>query len=210
LFGAVSKYKLSANGMESILVNTKPGDMKAVFKQYTGVDVTDEELETLLASKNYKEADYMKVASSNNLAHNIVNILNSRTCFGFTTGGHTGEEVLLASYHPQGDALKGHVKNTDVNQYLQKVTGLTTSLQELSDRIFAKHGRVFAGMNYSIDKKDPDFPVLRVKKGKNTLEVKAFSSVAQLNGKSFDIGSVAVYIDKNDTFYLPAALAEKL
>jgi alkaline phosphatase len=184
--------------------------MKAVFKQYTDIDITDEELETLLASKNYKEADYMKVGTSNNLAHNIVNILNSRTCFGFTTGGHTGEEVLLAAYHPQGDVLKGHVKNTDVNEYLQKVTGLETSLQELSDRIFAKHEQVFAGMKYSIDKKDPDFPILRVKKGKNTLEIKAFSSVAQLNGKPFDIGSVVVYIDKNDTFYLPAALAEKL
>ncbi|WP_352420989.1 alkaline phosphatase [Proteiniphilum sp.] len=210
LFGTVSNYRLSANGLESILVDTKPEDIKAVFKEYTDIDITDEELETLLASKNYKEADYMKVATSNNLAHNIVNILNSRTCFGFTTGGHTGEEVLLACYHPQGDALRGHVKNTDLNQYLQKVTGLESSLQELSDRIFVKHDQVFAGMNYSIDKKDPDFPVLRVKKGKNTLEVKAFSSVAQLNGKPLEIGSVTVYIDKNDTFYLPAALAGKL
>ncbi|WP_076931967.1 alkaline phosphatase [Proteiniphilum saccharofermentans] len=210
LFGTVSKYQLSANGLESILVNTKPEGIKAVFKQYTDIDITDEELETLLASKNYKEVDYMKVASSNNLAHNIVNILNSRTCFGFTTGGHTGEEVLLASYHPQGDVLKGHVKNTGLNQYLQKVTGLEISLQELSDKIFAKHNEVFAGLKYSIDKKDPDFPVLRVKKGKNNLEVKAFSSVATLNGKPFDIGSVTVYIDKNDTFYLPVALAEKL
>jgi len=210
LFGTVSKYQLSANGLESILVNTKPEGIKAVFNQYTDIDITDEELETLLASKNYKEADYMKVGTSNNLAHNIVNILNSRTCFGFTTGGHTGEEVLLASYHPQGDVLKGHVKNTELNQYLQQVTGLEISLQELSDKIFAKHNEVFAGLQYSIDKKDPDFPVLRVKKGKNSLEVKAFSSVATLNGKPFDIGSVTVYIDKNDTFYLPVALAEKL
>ncbi|MEA4919263.1 alkaline phosphatase [Proteiniphilum sp.] len=210
LFGAVSKYKLSANGLESILVKTKPDEMKAVFKKYTDIDITDEELETLLSSKNYKEADYMKVASSNNLAHNIVNIMNSRTCFGFTTGGHTGEEVLLSSYHPQGDVLKGHIKNTDLNQYLQKVTGLEISLQELSDKIFVKHDQVFTGMSYSIDKKEPDFPILKVKKGKNTLEIKAFSSVAQLNGKPFDIGSVVVYIDKNDTFYLPADLVKKL
>jgi alkaline phosphatase len=65
-------------------------------------------------------------------------------------------------------------------------------------------------MNYSIDKQDPDFPVLKVKKGRNTLEIKAFSSVAKLNGKSFDLGSVIVYIDKNDTFYLPVHLKEKL
>ena len=210
LFGAVSNYKLSANGMEAILSKTKPEDMKAEFKKYTGIDITEEELQTLLSSKNYKEADYMEVANSNNLAHNIVNILNSRTCFGFTTGGHTGEEVLLASYHPEGDVLKGHVKNANVNEYLQKVTGLETSLQELSDRIFVKHADLFSGMNYSIDKSDPDFPVLKVKKGRSSLEVKAFSSVAKLNGKPFDIGSVVVYIDKNDTFYLPTHLVDRL
>ncbi|MFA5650921.1 MAG: alkaline phosphatase [Proteiniphilum sp.] len=210
LFGAVSGYKLSANGMEAILAKTKPEEIKAEFKKYTGIDITDEELQTLLASKNYKEADYMEISNSNNLAHNIVNILNSRTCFGFTTGGHTGEEVLLASYHPGGDVLKGNVKNTGVNEYLQKVTGLDVSLQELSDEIFAKHGDVFTGLDYSIDKSDSDFPVLRVKKGRNSLEIKAFSSVAKRNGEPFDIGSVVVYIDKNDTFYLPRALAEKL
>lgn len=210
LFGAVSKIKLSANGIESVLVNTKPENIKAVFKEYSGIDITEEELQTLLSSKNYKEGDYTKVGTSNNLAHNIVNILNSHNCFGFTTGGHTGEEVVLASYHPQGDLLGGHVTNRDVNQYLQKAAGLETSLQELSDRIFVKHDQVFAGMNFTIDRKNPDAPLLRIKKGKNILEVKAFSSVATLNGKHFDIGSVVVYIDKNDTFYLPSALAEKL
>lgn len=210
LFGAVSKFTLSANGMESILVDTKPEEIKAVFKKYSDIDITDEELETLLSSRNYKEADYMEVANSNNLAHNIVNILNSRTCFGFTTGGHTGEEVLLASYHPEGDILKGHVKNTEVNAYLQQVAGLDYSLVELTDRIFAQHDQVFTGLNYSIDKTDPDFPVLRVKKGRNTLEIKAFSSVIQRNGKPRDIGSVVVYIDKNDTFYLPKNLVELL
>ncbi|MGB4016333.1 alkaline phosphatase [Petrimonas mucosa] len=212
LFGTVSNYKLSANGLEAILVNCKPDQIKAEFKKYTGIDITDEELQTLLSSKNYKESDYTKVGTSNNMAHNIVNIMNSRTCFGFTTGGHTGEETLLASYHPQGDILRGNVHNVEVNAYLQKLLGLDRPLQQLSDEIFARHTDVFTGekIKVTVDKKDPDFPVLTVKKGKNRLEVKAFSSVAKLNGKPFDMGSVAVYIDKNDTFYLPKALAGKL
>lgn len=101
LFGAVSQYKLSANGMEAMLINTKPENMKSEFKKYSGIEITDDELKTLLSSKNYKEGDYTQVGTSDNLAHHIVNILNSHTCFGFTTGGHTGEETLLASYHPQ-------------------------------------------------------------------------------------------------------------
>lgn len=210
LFGAVSRIKLSANGLESMLTDTKPEEIKAIFKQYTDIDITDEELQSLLSSKNYREGDYMKVGTSNNMAHNIVNILNSRSCFGFTTGGHTGEEVLLAAYHPQGDVPKGHLTNVQINHYLQQVSGLTTSLQSLTDRIFVKHIDVFSGMNYTIDKTDPDFPVLVVKKGRDKLEIPAFGSVARKNGKPFDIGSVAVYIDKNNTFYLPQSLREKL
>lgn len=210
LFGSVSEYKLSANGLEAILQDTKPEDIKAEFKKYTNIDLSDEELETLLSSKNYKESNYMEASNSNNMGHNIVQIMNSRTCFGFTTGGHTGEETLLASYHPQGDNLTGNVRNVDVNKYLVEVSGIDLTLQDLSDQLFAKHTDVFANLKYTVDKKDEDFPILTVKKGKNTLEIKAFSSVAKHNGKPFDIGSVVVYIDKNDTFYLPKSLTDKL
>lgn len=208
LFGAVSQYKLSANGIESMLINTEPENFTSEFEKYTGIELTDDELKMLLSSKNYKEGNYMEVTNSNNLVHNITNILNSRTCFGYTTGGHTGEEVLLASYHPQDNVLRGNVRNVDVNKYLQKVAGLKTSLSDLSDILFAKHTEVFADMTFSIDKKDSVFPMLTVKKGKNTLKIKAHTSVAEFNGKPYDIGSVVVYIDKNDTFYLPKSLRE--
>jgi len=210
LFGTVSKFKKSTSELESILSNAKPEEIKSLFKKYTDVDISDEELQWLLSSKNYKERDYTQVGTSNNLAHYIAKILNSRTCFGFTTGSHTGEEVLLASYHPEGDILKGNVTNREVNEYLQKVAGLEMSLLDMTDNIFAKHQQVFEGMTFSIDKKQPDFPVLHVKKGKNRLEIKAFSSIAKLNGKEFELGSVVVYIDKNDTFYLPVQLRDKL
>src|SRR5690554_5742973 len=111
LFETVSGIKLSANGLESILIKTDPANIKNVFRDYTGIDITDEELQTLLSSRNYQEGDYTKVGTSNNMAHNILNILNSRMCFGYTTGGHTGEEVLLSAYHPQGDTPKGHLTN---------------------------------------------------------------------------------------------------
>lgn len=210
LFETVSGIKISANGLESILVKTHPDNIKSEFLKYTGIEITDDELKTLLSSKNYHESDYMKVGTSNNMARNIVNILNSNMCFGFTTGGHTGEEVLLSAYHPQGDVPRGHIMNWQVNEYLQQAIGLETSLQGLSDEVFAKHTDVFSGENVTIDNSDPKFPVLKVKKGRNTLEVKAFTSVAKLNGNPFDIGSVVVYIDKNDTFYLPKHLANKL
>ena len=210
LFGAVSKCKLTAAGIESILIDTKPENMKEVFKKQTDIDITDEEVKILTSSKNYKVGDYTEVINSISLRNNIVNILNSRMCFGFTTGGHTGEEVLLAAYHPEGTLPMGHLKNTDINDYLFKVSGLKTPLPEMTQRLFSKHSDVFAGMNYSIEDKESDIPVLIVKHKKNTLRIPAFSSVGTLNGKQFDLGSITVYIDKNDTFYLPKDIINKL
>lgn len=210
LFGPVSKFTLTSSGIEEKLLNVKPENMRAEFKKHTDIELTDKELDLLLSSKNYKEGDYTQVANSPSFRNNIISVMNDRMCFGFTTGSHSGEEVLLASYHPDGQQLSGHVKNTEVNDYLFKASGLKTPLSEVTQNIFAKHTDVFSGMNYSIEDKDGKFPVLVVKKKKTTLRIPASSSVGYLNGKPFDIGSVTVYVDKNDTFYLPKNMADKL
>ena len=209
LFGTVSKIKRTAEGLEKILLNTKPENIKEVFMQYTGIEITNDELKTLAGSKNYKAEDYTQVSNSNNMTHNITVMLNERMPFGFTTGGHTGEEVFLAVYHPQGDVLKGNVRNTDVHQYLYKVAGLEKPMNQLTSEIFAKHTDVFNGLKYSIVQ-GKDFPKLVVKNKRKTLEIPAYSSVASLNGIPFSLGSVVVYVDKNNTFYLPKNLLEKV
>lgn len=209
LFGQLSKIKHTAEGLEKILLQTKPEDIKDIFEKNTGIELSNEELKMLQSSKNYKVEDYTKAASANNLTHNISVILNSKMPFGFTTGGHTGEEVFLAVYHPQGDILKGNVRNTEVHNYLYAVTGLEKSMQQLTGEIYAKHTDVFNGFKYSIEG-DEKFPKLVVENKRKKMEINAFTSVAYLNGKPFDLGSVVVYIDKNNTFYLPKNLVNKI
>jgi alkaline phosphatase len=210
LFGPVSKFTLTSSGIEEKLLKTKPENMKEEFKKYTDIELTDKELELFFSSKNYKEGDYTQVANSPSFRNNIISVMNDRMDFGFSTGSHSGEEVLLAAYHPDGHVPMGHVKNTEINDYLFKASGLKTSLPEVTKNIFAKHTDVFSGMNYTIEDKDTKFPVLVVKKGKSTLRIPSSTSVGYINGKQFDIGSVTVYVDKNDTFYLPKNVANKL
>jgi alkaline phosphatase len=165
-------------------------------------------MNTLLRSKNYKIGDYTQVSNKQNMQYNIVQIMNDRTCFGFTSGSHTGEEVFLAAYHPKGDIPTGALTNIEINNYLCKVSGLENVLPDLTKRIFSKHTDVLSGLEYAIDTKD-EFPVLTVKKGNNILSVKAFDSVATINGTPLDLGSVTVYIDKNETFYLPSDILKR-
>ncbi|MFV0392199.1 MAG: alkaline phosphatase [Paludibacteraceae bacterium] len=208
LFGAVSKYKRTAGGLEKILMKTKPENFKAVFKQYTDIDITDDEFKKLLGAKNYQAVDYTKASEARNMGHYIAEIYTDRTGFGFTTGGHTGEDVFLAVYHPQGDVLKGNVRNYELHNYLYQVSGLSVPMKTHTYNTFAKHTDVFAGMKYSIVEQDKSYKLV-VQSKRQILEIPAFSSVATFNSKSIDLGSVAVYVDKNNTFYLPGNLKER-
>lgn len=209
VFAAVSKYKKTAKGLERILLKTKPEDIRTVFKEYTNIDLTDDELKLLFSSKNYEVADYTEVGSSVNMVSSIAKIMTSRTYFDFISGNHTGEDVFLAAYHPDGDIPMGLNTNIEINQYLCDIVGLQSTLAEHTGQLFAKHTDVFAGYNYSIGTSG-DETVLTVKKGKKTLTIPAFKSVAYLDGKPFDLDIATVYIDRNNTFYLPKELAFKL
>ena len=210
LFENVSKYKRTAEGLEKILLGKRPEDIKPVIKEYTEIDITDEEFKLLLSSRNYRPENYTKVSDGPNMNATLNAIMNKRTWFGFTTGGHTGEEVFLAAYHPLGNIPIGMNTNMDINHYLADVLGLSKRLPELTSEVFAKHTTVFASYDVTIDKSNAAMPTLIVRKGNKTLEIPAFKSVAYLDKQAFDIGSVTVYIDRNDTFYLSKSLADKL
>jgi glucosamine-6-phosphate deaminase len=208
--GLVKKNPISQKDVDIIkdlLLKVKPDSIRSVFKQYTDIELTEDEYKLLLVSKNYHESDYMKVGNSVNMVSSIVSIMNSRTHFGFTTGGHTGEEVFLAVYHPKGDIPAGMNTNIKLHQYMYKVSGLKTPMETHTKKIFAKHCDVFSGLDYSIDKSG-DFPVLVVNKNSRSLKIPAFKSVVYVDDKPVYLNSVTVYIDKNDTFYLPEKLRE--
>ena len=209
LFGTVSKYKKTAEGLEKILLEVKPDDIKATVKQYTEIEITEEEYLKLLNARNYPAEGYTKTEVTQDMQATLVEIMNQRTYFGFTTGGHTGEEVFLAAYHPRHNIPFGVNTNIEINHYLQDILGLQTKLPELTRSIFAKHTEIFKGYQITIDKSNSEqHPVLVVVSGGKKLEIPAFKSVAYLNGEPLEVGSVVVYISDNETFYLPAALSE--
>lgn len=211
LFANVSLYKKTSVGIEDMLKKAQPTEFKSIFKEYLGIDITDEELENLISSKDYMSGNYMEVSNGKNILSTIIEIMNSRTCFGFTTGGHTGEEVFLAAYHPDGaeNLPIGMNTNTEMNKYLFDLLGLNEPLPDMTAKIFARHQDVFKGLEYTINDNGV-YPSLTVKRGKDKLTLDAFKSVAYLNNEAFDLRSVVVYIDKNKTFYLPSELIGKL
>ncbi|MCL1934591.1 MAG: alkaline phosphatase [Candidatus Azobacteroides sp.] len=211
LFGAVSKFKTSANKLVDILRNTEPADLQGVFDQLTGIALSDSDYTQILQCNDYKlstlSAEERKKDSF--LAKTVNGILDKNTCFGFTTNGHTGEEVFLAIYDPTPNRLTGHHTNIELNRYLRQTMGLKDSLESLTSTYFAKHTDVFANYAYTISINDK-IPVLKITNKKNTLEIQPNTNIVKRNGKDIELNTVVVYVDKNNTFYLPRSLRDLL
>lgn len=146
----ISKVRRTASGLEKILLKARPEQIRPLFREYTGIELTDDELALLRSSRNYTEADYMKVANSVNMVSSIARIVTSRTHFGFLSGSHTAEDVFLAAYHPEGRPPVGRNTNTEIHAYMADLLGLERPLAELTGELFAPHTEVFRGAKCSI------------------------------------------------------------
>jgi alkaline phosphatase len=224
LFKNVSQYKTSVQGLIKVLHRTSPDSIRNVMLDLTGITLSDDQYRELLKCGDYKlssltDEQRMKGTS---LSQKVGNILVENTCFGYTTHGHTGEEVFLAVYDPTPNRLTGHHTNIELNHYLRRSLHLPQTLETLTDEHFAKHTDVFAAYKFEIDEKkiedtteiysrykDNMFDVtLSVINGSNKLTVKPYTNIVNLNGKDIKLNSVTVYVDKNKTFYLPRSLAK--
>ncbi|MDR2682634.1 MAG: alkaline phosphatase [Dysgonamonadaceae bacterium] len=209
IWGPVTQFKTSAEGLINVLKNTDASHLKAVTYDLTGIDLSDSEYQQLLQCSDYNRSslsDEERMKGSK-LTQIITGIIQTHHCFGFTTYGHTGEEVFLAVYDPRHTPLTGHHTNVELNHYLRQALGVE-NLEALTDTYFAKHSDVFKGYSYAIAAKDA--PVLVVTNKKNRLEIRPNTNSVLLNGKKIQLNSVVIYVDKNETFYLPQQLRELL
>jgi alkaline phosphatase len=211
LFKNVAKFKITVESLVEILKNTESAEIKNVVKNYTDIDLTDDELAKILSSKDYKKSaltaeERMKGTS---VKKTITEILNGHTCFGFTTGGHTGEEVFLAAYAPESSFRpEGFITNLELNKYMSDILKIG-DLKEHTADYFAKHTEVFKDYKWKIIEENEKFPVLEVEKSKkNKLTISPYSNIVLHNGKEIRLNSVVVYVDKTNTFYLPKSLRE--
>jgi alkaline phosphatase len=210
LFGPISQFKVSVDGLIAKLHDTDVAQLKDVVYDLTGISLSDDEYTQILQCSDYNRStlsDEERMKGSK-LTKVLANILDGHTCFGFTTTGHTGEEVFLAVFDPRADyRLTGHHTNIELHQYLRNAAGLE-DLDSLTNEYFAKHTDVFAGYSYTITTKN-GVPTLEViKDKKNKLEIQAGTNIVKHNGKEVKLNSVVVHVNKNDTFYLPKTVKD--
>lgn len=136
--------------------------------------------------------------SSTNLSKTLVQLLANRANLGFTTGGHTGEDLFMYSYGPGKPT--GLIENTDVAK--STATALGFSLGKVDKEVFVEAESAFKkiGAKVSIDSSDKTNPVLVVKKGKTTAEIPVNKNIVTIKGKDKELKTVTV--QSNGKFYV--------
>lgn len=206
-FEGTSAIKCSAEVLARKIREAGPEHAKELFKEWVGMEITDEEENTIYRYLDKTVANHMEVAGS--LQYELQWIMSKRLHFSYSSGNHTIEDVFLSIYSPSGDRLEGVHSNTELNAYLCEVAGLTNSLSYFTDKYFHEASEVFEGCEVS-ESNDCGYPVMNVKKGNNTLEVHANRSFVILNGKRVELPIASVYMLKNSKFYVAKELRDML
>ncbi|USR64481.1 alkaline phosphatase [Providencia stuartii] len=182
----LKKAKVTGEGFEAILESQSAKQdavkIRALATQWLGVDdLTDEEVNSIMGAK------------SGALNYVIGPILAQRAKIGFTTNGHTGEDVVLYSYDPRGRLLGGLMDNTEVAHFM--ASALDVNLQQATEQLFLDANAEFSakGATVSEDLADAENPVLVVTKGAQTLRIPRNKSVAWLNDNEVISDGVNVY-----------------
>jgi len=122
------------------------------------------------------------------------------TVLGWTTHGHTGEDVPLWTFGP-GRPI-GLVDNTELAHIAARAMGF--ELEEITGRLFVEAGQAFPGVEIEIDRSDRHNPVVVV--GPARLPVN--QNVLLLDGRTHLLEGVVIYIPATDRAYLPRQAVE--
>ena len=208
-YGDMKNFKASADKLTVLLRDCKPEEIRSIFKEWTGLDLTEKEYESLVENQGKQEGHYMEVVDSENLFKAIADIMSDHAAFGYSSGSHTGEDVFLAAYHPKGQIPTGIVTNVQVNEYICKALGLKKSLLDLSDEYFVDYTKVFAGMDCRIIE-DKNCPKLVVNLEGKDIVIPGWRSYFEYDGKRYELPVQTVYMKVDGKFYVPKDILSRI
>ncbi|MFZ5969298.1 MAG: alkaline phosphatase [Bacillota bacterium] len=185
----LKKAKLTGEGLEAKLSEDK-SNVVEVMAEYFGItDLTEEEIVAI------------KAAEKGKLNSVVGPMISKRANIGWTTGGHTGEDVVFYAYAPNGDRPTGVIENTDIAQYMARIMGF--NLEEVTNKRFVHAETAFEAKGATVEWDDTDSqnPVLVVKKGSDVLKLPVNKNIAALNRKVIRMKGITVF--NGITTYVP-------
>ncbi|MDM5250112.1 alkaline phosphatase [Lysinibacillus sp. G4S2] len=127
------------------------------------------EVAALYGLDNLSKGELATLKSTKNIGKEMVKMLANRANIGYTTGGHTGEDVFLYSYGPS--KITGLVENTDLAHSMAQFMGF--DLNKLTDDLYIPATKEFKEKGYTtkIDLADKENPKFIAKKNDVTVTI---------------------------------------
>jgi alkaline phosphatase len=179
LVDPLKKAVLTGAGLENKLfmeINTDMSNVQAIVTKYYGIsDLTQSEISQVQA--------YLKANKPGSFNYLIGPMITTRAAIGWTTTGHTGEDVTLYSYGP-GNPI-GHVDNTDIAKIVAE--SMELSLDDTNKELYASISEnvgYVEGATAEVDLTDPQNPVLVIEKGTLKAELPLSTNKVIINGKT--------------------------
>ncbi len=127
------------------------------------------EVAALYGLDDLSKTELATLKSAEDLGKEMVKMLANRANIGYTTGGHTGEDVFLYSYGPS--KITGLVENTDVAHSMAQFMGF--DLNKLTEDLYIPATKAFTekGFTTRIDLTDEENPKFIAQKNDITLTI---------------------------------------
>jgi len=195
--GEEEAEKLSADEIKDITAkfNQESAIIVKAMKNYYGIDdLTEEEIEAIMETPD---------ASMN---YTVGPMISKRAALGWTTGGHTGEEVNLYTYMPDDVHITGVIDNTDIAGICAGVWEI--NLSEITKLLYNDAEPAFKakGAAVEIDIEIQSGGRMTVTKGDDTLVINENKNYVLFNGNKMEFDSVIV--NQSGKFYVPQTVID--
>ncbi|MEK5233152.1 alkaline phosphatase [Lysinibacillus sp. FSL K6-0232] len=158
------------------------------------------------------EDELATLQSAENLGNAMVKMLANRANIGFTTGGHTGDDVFLYSFGPS--KITGLVENTDLAHAMAQF--MDFDLNTLTNELYVPATKALTekGFTTKIDLSDKENPVFVAQKADITVKIPvnkntmSYEQASTNTAKTLTFDTINVY--NGTEFYVSKKLLQAI
>jgi len=191
VIGPLKRAQLTGEGLGKLLSGDRALDtIRDFMTRYYGIENLTEEEVSLI--QKAKDGDIISVVGP---------MMSKRAAIGWTTSGHTGEDLFMYAYGPNRPV--GMIENTDIARITAK--GLGFDLDKVNEKLFVDASKAFGeiGAKISIDQSDPQNLVLIAEKGQMKAEMPFSKNILKIGERTYELNGITVFTPKNGKVYIP-------
>ena len=196
LVSPLRKVAVTGEGIEQILADDySETNIRQVLETHFGIsDLTTDEIAVIQKVKK------------GNMNAAIGPMLSKRSAIGWTTTGHTGEDLFLYGFGP--NAPKGTVENTEIAQII--ATALGVDLTKTTKRLFVEADAAFTAIGAEVewDQSDKDNLRLVVTKGAIRAVMPVSTNTITIGNETKQMEGLTIFAAKIGKVFIPQQAVE--